>query len=267
MFAQPHNNDFLALIDWHTEKALDRARRAVSDVRGEAARHGAINSSRAVINSFEAVRKEFDSGVESVLGELKRVIRTTTLDRNDLRQLAVQRLTNFAAAAQAIAQTPEASAMGMGDYLRQQFAAMNQYLQFSIRQFDVGFFIPAEPEVPPVAGNSIVIGNMTGSTIQQGSPGAKQSVEITLNVEEMRKALEVFEAGLAASTVPREKIDQLTAELETIRAQLKKPSPSRLILREAGKSIRNIVEGVIGGMLAPEVMNAATVLWSVPAIE
>jgi hypothetical protein len=175
MFAEPTINDFIARIDWHTAKALDRAARAVNDVRGQAALRGAINSSGAVINSFEAVRKEFDSGLEAVLGELKRVIETTALDRDDLRQVAVQRLTNFAAAAKAIAQTPEASGMGMGEYLSQQFAVMDQHLQFSIRQFDVGFFDAPEPEIPPV-GNSITIGTMTGSTIQQGSPGAKQTV-------------------------------------------------------------------------------------------
>jgi hypothetical protein len=266
MFAEPTINDFIERIDWHTTKAVDRATRAVNDVRGQAAFHGAINSSRAVINSFEAVRKEFDSGLEAVLGELKRVIHATALDRNDLRQMAVQRLTNFAAAAKAIAQTPEASGMGMGEYLSQQFALMDQHLQFSIRQFEVGFFDGPEPEVPPV-GNSITIGSMIGSTIQQGSPGAKQSVEVTLDVEAIRKALDVFQAALPASTVPREKIDQLTAEIETMRAQLKKPSPSRLILREAGKSIRNIAEGLVGGMLAPEVMQAAAMLWSIPPIE
>jgi hypothetical protein len=168
MFAEPTINDFLALIDWHTAKALDRANRAVNDVRGQASFHGRLNSGAAVINSFKAMRKEFDSGVESVLGELKRVIQTTKLDRDKLRESAVQRLTNFATAAKAIAQTPEASSMGMGEYLNKQFAEIDRHLQFSVRQFEVGFFDPAEPEIPPVA-NSITIGTMTGSAIMQGS--------------------------------------------------------------------------------------------------
>lgn len=261
MFAEPTINDFIARIDWHTAKALDRATRAVNDVRGQAGLRNAINSSRAVINSFEAVRKEFDSGLDAVLGELKRVIRTTVLDRNDLRQLAVQRLTNFAAAAKAIAQTPEASGMGMGEYLSQQFALMDQHLQFSIRQFDVGSFDAPEPEVPPV-GNSITIGSMTGSTIQQGSPGAKQTVEITLNVENVTNALTRFESAIATAALPAKTMEELKGDIQTIRAQLQKPSPSHPIIQEAGKSLRNVVEGITGGMLTPTVAAAAAALWS-----
>jgi hypothetical protein len=261
VFAEPTINDFLARIDWHTAKALDRAKRALSDVRAQAAVHRAINSSRAVINSFEAVRKEFDSGVEAVLGELKRVIRTTTLDQNDLRQLTAKRLSTFAAAAKAIAQTPEASGMGMGQYLDQQFAALDQDLQFSIRQFDVGFFDAPEPEIPPV-GNSITIGSMTGSTIQQGSPGAKQTVEITLNVESVTNALARFESEIATAALPAKTVEELMGDVHTIRAQLAKPSPSHVIIREAGKSIRNVVEGITGGMLTPTAVAAAAALWS-----
>jgi hypothetical protein len=109
MFAQPTINDFLALIDWHIAKAIDRAGRAVGNARGQFAAHGALSSSRLVLFTWEAARKEFDSGVEAVLGELSRTIRTTKLDRNELRQHAVQRLMNFAIAAKAAARTPETS--------------------------------------------------------------------------------------------------------------------------------------------------------------
>jgi hypothetical protein len=262
MFAEPTINDFLALIDWHTAKALDRANRAVNDVRGQASFHGRLNSGSAVINSVKAMRKEFDLGVESVLGELKRVIQTTKLDRDKLRESAVQRLTNFATAAKAIAQTPEASSMGMGEYLNKQFAEIDRHLQFSVRQFEVGFFDPAEPEIPPVA-NSITIGTMTGSAIMQGSPGAKQTVDITLNVQSITNALADFESAMSTAGLPAKTIDELMADVRTIRAQLAKPSPSRLIIQEAGKSLRNVVEGIAGGMLTPAAMTAAAALWSV----
>jgi hypothetical protein len=41
-----------------------------------------------------------------------------------------------------------------------------------------------------------------------------------------------------------------------------KPSPSRSILREAGKSLRSVLEGVAGGMLTPAITTAASSLWS-----
>lgn len=70
-----------------------------------------------------------------------------------------------------------------------------------LRQFDVGFHDPAEPEVPQVS-NSINIGNMTGSTIQQGSPNASQSVQFTLNVETARTALTNFETAISEVSLP-----------------------------------------------------------------
>jgi hypothetical protein len=48
VFAEPTVNDFLALIDWHIDKALERARRAVGSVRSDAAARGMLNSSVAV---------------------------------------------------------------------------------------------------------------------------------------------------------------------------------------------------------------------------
>jgi hypothetical protein len=266
MFAEPTINDFLASIDWHIRKASDRASLAVANVRGQFAAHGALSSSRLVLFTWEAARKEFDSGVEAVLGELSRAIRTTKLDRSELRQHAVQRLMNFAIAAKAVARTPETSRSEMGKYLNEQFAALDQHLQFSVRQFDVGFLNPAEPEVPAVSNNSIIIGNMADSTILQGSPEATQNVQFAFNIETSRKALAEFESALAATTIPAKTLDELMADVRTIQNQLAKPAPSRIIIHEAGKSLRNVVEGVIGGMLTPAAVNAAASLWAVLGI-
>ncbi len=266
MFAEPTINDFLALIDWHIAKALDCAGRAVANVRGQAAAHGALNSGRTVLFTCEAARKEFESGVEAVLGELRRVIRTTKLDRNELRQHAVQRLMNFAIAAKAVARTPETSSSEMAKYLTEQFAALDQHLQFSVRQFDVGFLNPAEPEVPAVSNNSIIIDNMANSTILQGSPEATQNVQFAFTIETSRKALAEFESALTVSTIPAKTLDELLADVRTIQNQLAKPAPNRVIIHEAGKSLRNVVEGVVGGMLTPAAVTAATALWAVLGI-
>jgi hypothetical protein len=131
-----------------------------------------------------------------------------------------------------------------------------------LRQFDVGFRDPAEPEVPPLPSNSIIIGNMTGSAIQQGSPGAKQNVEFTLEIQAVDKALTAFESAVAAASLPQAKADELTADVRAIRAQLAKPSPSAIIIQEAGRSLRNVVEGIAGGMLTPGIVAAAAALWS-----
>jgi hypothetical protein len=262
VFAQPTINDFLALIDWHIAKAVDRGERAVAQIRAEGTRSG--QTGRTISLSIDAVRKEFEAGIDAVLGELKRAIRKTTLDRDELRQYAVQRLMQFATTAQAITQMDQfrRQSEGINKYIDEQFLSFNQHLQFAIRQFDVGLLDPPEPEVPVLASNSINIGNMTGSTIQQGSPGAQQRVEFKLNIDAAARALTAFELALSAAPLPLKMLDELMPDVKTIRAQLSKPSPTVSIIQEAGKSIRNVFEGIAAGMLTPEVLAAAPALWS-----
>ena len=261
MSAEPTTNDFLELIDWHIAKAQDRAARALNEVRGKAAAAGRFQSSATAIHSIERARTEFDAGVDAVLGELKRVAQSTKLNRDDLRQLAVQRLEKFATAAKAISQAEQFRSMGLSQQIDEQFAGFDRHLQFAVRQFDVGLRVPAEPEVPAVA-NSITVGTMIGSSIAQASPAAKQTVEFTLNIETATTALAGFESAIAGAGLPPKTVDELMADVHTIRAQLAKRSPSRLIIHEAGKSLRHVVEGIAGGMLTPTVASAAAALWS-----
>jgi hypothetical protein len=200
MFAEPTINDFLSRIDWHVNQADRRAKRAVSDVRRKASASGTLNSGNTIVRCFEVVRLEFDSGVEAVLGELKRAVQRTDLDRDQLRDHAVERLMSFATMAKATAQTQEAARSS--SYVSEQYADLDQHLNFLVRQFDVGFFDPVEPEIPPVANNSITVGNMTGN-IAQGSPGANQA--FNLNIEAAEKALATFEAALA-SVSPQQRL-------------------------------------------------------------
>jgi hypothetical protein len=248
-FAQPNINDFLASIDWHIGKARDRAGLAVANVRAQGAANG--RSGRTGLLVCEAIRKEFESGVEAVLGELDRVIHVTELDPGELRQHAVQRLMQFAVNMKAIVPTSEAS-MAPG-YVNDQFAALDQHLQFSVRQYDVGFFVPSEPEVPQVS-NAINIGSMTNSVVQQGSPGATQSV--TMKVDEAKAAIAAIEAHSGNLSLPADKLSDLQNDIDTIKAQLAKTTPSHSIVGEAARSIRNVIEGAMKDAITPLITGA-----------
>jgi hypothetical protein len=69
-----------------------------------------------------------------------------------------------------------------------------------------------------------------------------------------------FEAGLSKQSVDEDKRAAMAADIATIKAQLTKPSPSMTILREAGKSIRNMVEGVVASLLTPEFITVTAAL-------
>ena len=59
---------------------------------------------------------------------------------------------------------------------------------------------------------------MTGSAIQQGSPGANQTVQFSLNIEPARIALGAFEAAVKGSTIPPAALGEIVADINTIKA-------------------------------------------------
>jgi hypothetical protein len=255
VFANPTIKDFVARIDWHLSKALDKAKRDVSRVRSEMTGRGMLSSSVAVRLSVEAAQAVFEAGVDEALGELRRMIRETVLDDHEMRTIVEQRLRRFLAEAKEAAQ--------VGDFRsfdpREMLAKFDQHLDFHLRQFDVGFHVPEEPEIPPMSGNSITVGNMTGN-IQQNSPGGTQTFEFKLNIEAAQTALQTYESELNKIEVDDRARRDLVADIATIKAQLCKPSPSASILRETARSVRNVTEGIVGGLLTSPVMQAAIAL-------
>ena len=245
MFAEPTIEDFVARIDWHVSNALNRAHKSVGQIRSEAAAKGWLQSGRRYLVSIEAVRKEFEVGIETVLGELKRALRDTELDKHVLRETAEQHLMKFAEDAKEAARVTDIA--GFDGHVKG-FEELDRYLRFALRQFDVGFSDPPEPEVPPVTKNTINVNNMAGN-IQQNSPGATQTFEFKLNVAAAHAALQTFKSELSKNEIDDRVRQDLAADIATIKAQLSKPSPSVPILHETGKSVRNVVEGAVAGVL------------------
>ena len=260
MFAEPTINDFLDNLRWHLAEAMTRTTGEIARIKAEQAGRGVLNSGMTYLRTVDTVREGFDVGTRTALGELKRAVRITKLNPNDLRQATVQCLNNFSIEAKSLIRATLIQGIPSAT-VDQNLASFDQRLSFAMRQFDVGFFEPQEPEVPRVH-NAINIGAMTGSTIQQGSPGANQAVEFSLRIEPTRAALAAFETAIHGTSMAPDLLSEIVADVQTIKAQLSKPAPSVSIIQEAGKSLRSVLEGVAGGLLTPAVMAAAPTLWS-----
>jgi hypothetical protein len=139
----------------------------------------------------------------------------------------------------------------MPGYSKDQAAGLIRHLEFVLRQFDVGFHESDEPEVPQVSNAIINTGPMINSVVQQGSPGATQNV--TMKIDEAKAAIAAIEANSGNLGLPADKLSDLQSDLATITAQLAKAMPSPSIVTEAARSVRNIVEGAVGGMITPAV--------------
>jgi hypothetical protein len=99
---KPTLNDFRDNVRWHLAEAITGARTAIAHMMSEHAGRGILKSSATYRRKFAIVRQEFDAGTRIALGELRRAVRTTKLDRAELRRATLQCLANFAIEAKAL---------------------------------------------------------------------------------------------------------------------------------------------------------------------
>lgn len=265
MFAEPNVNDHLNQVRLAIERGRKRFNGEVTRVKTEFAKAGS-GGSRMFVYIAEALNAEFDTTVRDVLGELRRSLKMIKgEDPKTLRSLTGQELMNFVTELRATSRrlchrphrpSEQTSAEAL---LLPAADALGQRLSLMIRQFDIGFLDNVEPEAVSVTHNNLNVGTNIGA-IQQGSHGATQNVNVSLDVGAVTIALDAFEKELATSPLQTETRQALGAEIETARAQLKKAAPSKPILAEVGRSIRNVVEGVAAGMMTPQAIAAATAL-------
>ncbi|MCA3187724.1 MAG: hypothetical protein INH13_29705 [Cupriavidus sp.] len=105
--------------------------------------------------------------------------------------------------------------------------------------------------------NQTVVHGMHGSQIQQGTHGSTQSYEAGgLDDERVLALVAEIRAAVGSSSLPRETVGEVEADLATIEAQVKAPKPKRGILTEALRSTRTVLENAAGGALG----NAAPML-------
>jgi len=110
---------------------------------------------------------------------------------------------------------------------------------------------PTEHFPPLVTVTQHFHGNVIGSPIQAGSPGATQTTTVgDLNLELVRELVDQYESNESALGLDASKAEEARAEVKTIRAQLDSPRPKPVVIRECLTSLRALVEGAAGSMAA-----------------
>ncbi|WP_054995621.1 hypothetical protein [Pseudomonas ficuserectae] len=97
--------------------------------------------------------------------------------------------------------------------------------------------------------NHISIGTMQNSQLQQDAQHSSQHLDQRTSQVDLHAFLEAFSKDIAKLT------DQPTAEalrvdVETIHLQTQSPVPKNGIIKECLESIRNVLEGAAGSVLA-----------------
>ena len=244
--------------DWlehHAEEAEARIGRGLRELTASNAHRGTLGSGAYIKERLAMVATEIGALVTKSLNEAEAVDRAGG-DANHLYDgLSTKVVQLSLRAREAIKLDPPfyqpsakaaAREIAMADVVR---------LQAEIRHHRAGF-----GRTPPVGGvTSVIIRDSPGSSVQQSSPGALQanSVEITT----IGAALGHVEKELPWDDLPATVAEEIRADLETIKAQLRKPKPSVAIMREAGTTVRSILENVVAGAMTPTAIAATVILW------
>jgi hypothetical protein len=122
---------------------------------------------------------------------------------------------------------------------------------------DAGEAPVSEVPVSPEKVQQLVQNYFYGPVGNIAQHGTDFSQTATLNLSEVRDLVATIRSDLKA-----EKLDSATrasadAQLATLDAQLEAPAPNENIVREAGRSLRTIIEGAIAGaVVQPQVWSA-----------
>ena len=97
-----------------------------------------------------------------------------------------------------------------------------------------------------------LIQGVTGSQIQVNSPGARQQQGLSHEqLAVLTQLVELIESGLHGVS-ESEEVRELRAEVGTLRAQAESPKPKRSAVRESLSSLRAVLEGAAGEVLASQ---------------
>jgi hypothetical protein len=110
---------------------------------------------------------------------------------------------------------------------------------------------------PPV--NFIHIESMSNSQIQQGTEHSTQV--FNYSSEEQNAIVELIQSikqQLDKLELPQEKKDEADADIETIEAQINSPKPKPNIIKESLTSLKTILEGVAGNVIADILLKKMT---------
>lgn len=125
-------------------------------------------------------------------------------------------------------------------------------------------FTPTEKTAASNISYSINIENMTGSQLQQGTTGSTQTYTQNADLSGISAFVEKLLPAIGELNNSKDR-DQLQSDLETIRSQLKAPTPKTGMIRECLSSVKTVLEGTAGNLAATYLPLLPALLASIPS--
>ena len=113
----------------------------------------------------------------------------------------------------------------------------------------------------PPAKNIIIIHEMKNSQIQLDSPHATQIQTSDKElVDKLKDLLSFIESNYSQLKLLGEKEQEFQSDVKTIEVQISSPKPERSILKESLASVRTILEGATGQIIAMQILDKLPVI-------
>lgn len=148
---------------------------------------------------------------------------------------------------------------GLAEWKAMSLIAITHY---GVVQVERALEHPEEPTeyFPPVV-NIVNVTNMVGSQIQQAGHGANQKATLTENdLEAVLRFIKEVEDATQELVLDDELLQDLTADIATVKAQAGSRRPKTAIVVEALRSIRAILENAGGAVVASQLLSALPTL-------
>lgn len=106
------------------------------------------------------------------------------------------------------------------------------------------------------------IGQMHNSQLQQASDSSHQSFDLAMSNDNIAEFVDILKKSIGQLNLNETDTDEINAEVSTIEHQLASPNPKKIILSESLKSVRNIIEGTSGSLVATGILAQLSTLLS-----
>ncbi|MEZ5958103.1 MAG: hypothetical protein R3C27_12940 [Hyphomonadaceae bacterium] len=259
----PTVNNYLDQVRFRAQNAEAEFETAVKSLHGSQAAKGLLRSGATIKKSLDLLAADFDRLTDELLAYLAKTLSRTELDRSELLGLTAQILQSSKAAFSALIRPALlrsfAPSKSIDAVIDAGIASVGQRLTLRLQEFAFGLDDHTPTSKDFAVTNNINIGSNFGN-VQQGTRDSSQTMTVSLDAGAIKVALEQFDVALAG--LPESERAKMMPDLIALRAQASKPSLSESVVKEIGKSLRGVAEGIAGNLATPAFVTACAALWS-----
>lgn len=126
-------------------------------------------------------------------------------------------------------------------------------LHTGLKEIEQALSSPNKPTEHFMPINILNVEQMINSTIQQGTIGSTQSININTNsIESVKSFLKELTDSIGQLNLDTELDSELKADISTLKAQISSPKPKPSIVKECLSSVQRILESAAGSAIGQQ---------------